>query len=84
MTVINLQNAIAAAALAALAVPAGFAQDTKADQQSPAAECAKLSGFERENCLDRLRAEGKLPPKAPGGAVRPVPPPAPPTGTPLR
>jgi hypothetical protein len=60
MTVV-IRNAIAAAALAAIFAPAGFAQQTQtpsADQQrDERAKCEQLTGVARENCLDRLNTE---------------------------
>jgi hypothetical protein len=52
-----LRKTIAAAALAAIFAPAGFAQQPPqpADQQRDTrAKCEQLTGVARENCLERL------------------------------
>jgi len=80
-----IRNTIAAAAIAALFAPAGFAQ-IKGDQQDPRAQCEKLNGTARLNCLEKLRLEGKLPPTeaptAPGRGSPSTPSPTWPSGPP--
>jgi len=61
MTVL-VRSAIAAAIIATLLPPVAFAQDTTRQQQDPKAQCDTLTGLARDNCLQKLRAEGKLPP----------------------
>jgi hypothetical protein len=81
---VTIRNAIAAAAIAALFAPAGFAQTPTPSQQDPKASCDKLTGMARENCLDKLRAQGKVPPRgngtpsaAPSGSTPPAGSPSP-------
>lgn len=77
----QIRSAIAAAAIAALFAPAGFAQTTKGEQQDARAKCEKLVGMDRLDCLDKLRAEGKLPPTGgPSEGPRPAPTPSSPSG----
>jgi hypothetical protein len=82
---VAIRNAIAAAAVAGLVAPAVFAQGPTAGDQDAKAKCEKLSGMERINCLDKLRAEGKAPPVTGTASGRPgssVPAPSSPAPTP--
>jgi hypothetical protein len=82
---VTLRNAIAAAVVAGLFAPPGFAQGPTAGQQDAKAKCEKLSGVPRDNCLEKLRAEGKIPPGDTGarnGSPSSAPAPSAPSSTP--